>query len=51
MVNVREVAGSILRGIDPIDLAFLMPCLEDATNAILAIMPLEDILHGPSSDC
>ena len=51
MVNIREVAGSFLRGVDPIDLAFLMPRLEDAADTILAIAPLEDILRGPSLDC
>jgi len=49
-VNVQEVVGISLRGIDPTDLAFLMPHLEDTADAILAIALLDDILHGPSSD-
>lgn len=49
-VNVHEVVGSFLRGVDPVDLAFLMPLLEDAADAILAIAPLDDILCGPSLD-
>ena len=49
-MNVREVAGSFLRGVDPVNLVFLMPRLVDAADAILAIAPLEDILCGPSLD-
>lgn len=50
MVNIREVAGSFLRGIDPVNFAFLMPRLVDVADAFLVITPLEDILCGPSLD-
>ena len=50
LVDVREVAGGFLTGVNPNDLMFLMPHLEDAADAVLAIAPLEDILYGPSSD-
>lgn len=47
-VNIHEVVGGFPRGIDPIDLVFQMPRLEDTADAIRAIMPLDEILHGPS---
>ena len=46
LVNVRVVVGGFLTGIDTIDLAFLMPRLEDAKDTILVIAPLDEILHG-----
>jgi len=46
LVNVHEVVGGFLTGIDTIDLAFLMPRLEDATDTIRVIAPLDEILHG-----
>jgi len=46
LVNVHEVVGGILTGIDTIDLAFLLPHLEEATDNILVIAPLDEILHG-----
>ena len=46
LVNVHEVVGGILTGIDTIDLAFLLPHLEEATDSILVIAPLDEILHG-----
>ena len=49
-MDVHEVAGGFPTGVDPNDLAFLMPHLEDAADAILAIAPLDDILRGPSPD-
>lgn len=51
MVNIREVVGSSLRGIDLVDLVFPMPRLEDTADAILAITLLDDILRGPSPNC
>jgi hypothetical protein len=50
LVDVYEVAGGFPTSVDPNDLAFLMPCLEDVANVLLAIMPLDDILYGPSPD-
>lgn len=49
-VDVHEVAGGIPTCIDPNDLAFLMPRMEDVADAILTIVPPDDILHGPSLD-
>jgi len=49
-VNVRKVAGGFPRGYDPVDLAFLMPHLEDAADVVLAILALDEILRGPLSD-
>ena len=46
LVNVRVVVGGFLTGIDTIDLAFLLPHLEEATDSILVIAPLDEILHG-----
>ena len=46
LVNVHEVVGGFLTGIDTIDLAFLLPHLEEATDSILVIAPLDEILHG-----
>lgn len=45
-VNVHEVVRGFLVGVDPIDQAFLMPHLEDTTDAILSIVPLDEILRG-----
>ena len=47
LVDIHEVAGGFTAGIDPNDLAFHMPRLEDATDAVLAIAPLEDLLCSP----
>ena len=48
LVDVREVASCFPIGVDLDDLAFLMPRLEDAADTVLAIVPLDNILHGPS---
>jgi hypothetical protein len=50
VVNVHEVAGGFPRSVNPVDLAFLMPRLEDATDSVLAIGPLDEILRDPSLD-
>ena len=49
-MDIPEVAGGFLTGVNPNDLTFLMPHLEDVADAVLAIAPLEDILRGPSPD-
>jgi hypothetical protein len=48
--DVYEVAGGFPTSVDPNDLAFLMPRLEDVADVVLTIMPLDDILYGPSPD-
>lgn len=50
LVDVCEVVRGFTVGIWNSDMAFLMPHLEDATNTILALAPLKEILHGPSPD-
>jgi hypothetical protein len=50
LVDVYEVARGFPVSADPNDLALLMPRLEEAVDTILAIVPLEAILHGPSLD-
>lgn len=47
LVDVHEVARGIPMGVSRTDVAFLMPCLEEGIDAILAFAPLDDILHGP----
>ena len=49
-IDVHEVAGGFPRGVDSVDLAFLMPHLEDAVDVVLAIVLLDGILRGPSLD-
>lgn len=49
-VDVCEVAGGFPKSVDPNNLVFLMPRLEDVADVILAIVPLDDILCGPSPD-
>ena len=36
--------------VNPNDLPFLMPHLEEAADVVLVIVPLEDIIRGPSPD-
>ena len=50
LMDVREVARGFPMQVHYSDMAFLMPCLEEAANVIIAIAPLEAILHGPSLD-
>lgn len=50
LVDVCEVARRFPVSVDPNDVAFLMPYLEEAADAVLAIAPLEAILRGPSLD-
>ena len=50
LVDVDEVAEGLPWGTRDSDMALLMPRLEGAIDAILAIGPLEAILHGPSLD-
>jgi hypothetical protein len=50
LVDVREVAEGLPRNTDDIDMALLMPQLEEAADAVLRISPLDVILHGPSPD-
>jgi len=49
-VDIHEVVEGFPEGARDSNVRFLMPSQEDATDAILAIIPLEAILHGPSSD-
>jgi len=49
-VDVHEVGRGFPVGVDLDDLAFLMPRLEDATDDVLAIMPLDNILCGSLPD-
>lgn len=49
-VDVCEVVEGFLGGARDLDVRFLMPSLEDAADAVLAIAPIEAILYGPSSD-
>jgi hypothetical protein len=50
LVDVYEVARGIPVSADPNDMAFLMPRLEEATDTVLAIVPLEAIIRGPLLD-
>lgn len=50
LVDVSEVVEGLPRGIRDSDMALLMPCLEEAADAVLAIAPLEAVLYGPSLD-
>jgi hypothetical protein len=50
LVDVYEVARGFPVSADPNDMAFLMPRLEEAAHTVLAIVPLEAILRGPSPD-
>jgi hypothetical protein len=50
LVDVYEVARGFPMSADPNDMAFLMPRLEEATDNVLTIVPLEAILRGPSLD-
>lgn len=50
LVDVREVARGFPADVNGTDVAFLMPRLEEAIDAILAFAPLENILRGPSLD-
>jgi hypothetical protein len=49
-VDVNEVARGFPIDVNGTDMLFLMPHLEEATDAILASAPLENILCGPSLD-
>jgi hypothetical protein len=48
LVDVGEVAEGLPRNTDDTDMALLMPHLEEAADAILAIAPLDAVLHSPS---
>lgn len=50
LVDVSEVAEGFHGNTRDSNMAFLMPCLEEATDVVLAIAPLEAILYGPSVD-
>jgi hypothetical protein len=50
LVDVSKVAEGFPENTRDSDVAFLMPRLEEAVDAVLAIAPLAEILHGPSSD-
>lgn len=49
-VDINEVVEGLPWDAKDSDMRFLMPCLEDAANTILAIAPFDAILHGPSPD-
>ena len=49
LVDVHEVAEGLPRNTNDTDMALLMPRLEEATNVVLRIAPLDAVLHGPSS--
>lgn len=51
LVDVNEVAKGLPRGTRDSNMVLLMPCLEGAIDAVLAIAPLEVVLHSPSPDC
>lgn len=48
LMDVREVARGFPMQVHYSDMAFLMSWLGEATNVVLALVPLEDILRGPS---
>jgi hypothetical protein len=50
LVDVHEVARGFPMGVSRTDMAFLMPCLEEGADAVLALAPLDDILRGPSQE-
>lgn len=50
LVDVREVARGFPMDVNRTDMAFPMPYLEEATDAVLAFAHLEDILRGRSLD-
>lgn len=47
LVDISEVAEGFPRNTKDSNVAFLMPRLEEATDAVLAIAPLVEILHDP----
>lgn len=48
LVDVHEVAAGYLGCVTKEEVSALIPMLEGATDAVLAIAPLEAILRGPS---
>ena len=50
LVDVSEVAKGLPKGTRDSNMALLMPHLEGAADAVLAIALLEAVLHGPSLD-
>jgi hypothetical protein len=49
-VDVSEVAKGLPRGTRDSDMVLLMPHLEEAADAVLAIAPLGAVLRDPSLD-
>jgi len=50
LVDVSEVAEGLPGGTRDFDMALMMPCLEEAIDAVLAIAPLQAVLYNPSPD-
>jgi hypothetical protein len=50
LVDVNEVVERFPENTKDSNVAFLMPRLEEAINAVLAIAPLAKILYGPLLD-
>lgn len=48
LVDVSKVVEGFPRNTKDSDMVFLMPLLEEPTDAMLEIAPLEEILCGPS---
>lgn len=48
VVDIHEVSSSFPVHVCCADVASLMPYLDDATDMVLASVPLEDILRSPS---
>jgi hypothetical protein len=49
-MDVGEMVDGLPRNTNDTTMALLMPYLEEAANAVLAIAPLEAVLRGPSLD-
>jgi hypothetical protein len=50
LVDVGELVEGLPEGTRDSNMVLLMPCLEEAADAILVIASLDEVLHSPSSD-
>ena len=50
LVDVHEVVEGLPRNTNDTNMALLMPQLEEATDVVLRIAPLEVVLRSPSPD-
>jgi hypothetical protein len=50
LVDVGELVEGLPEGTRDSNMVLLMPRLEEAVDVVLAITPLEAVLHGLSSD-